>query len=221
MDNSNYPPTTWEADPAAPWNQDEGAEDERDGYRPPEPDWWELGEPDPAEPERGHEPPELSDVEKLAVAQAFYSAVGGLVSTKGGTLRSAVNERFEELYGQTGAKSFDVRLLGEKVGTYSLTVSKPKPSTCEVGLAVDDMGELIGWADAHDMIEVRVDMEAVADWFRETGQLPPGCRAEQTVTPADPGGKVTRSTLKVDGEAVIAALGRRLEGAAVALLEGE
>lgn len=44
---SNYPDGTWEADPRAPWNdeeeRDDGRDDEWDGY-PYEGDWWERDE---------------------------------------------------------------------------------------------------------------------------------------------------------------------------------
>ena len=168
-------------------------------------------------PETPAEP--WTDMERLAVAQAFMNRVGDLTSTKdAGNLRGAVNARMVAMYEETGAKSFDVKLRGEKVGTYSLTVSKPTPSHERVALVVTDEGALMVWALANGC--VAVDMGKVDEVFNETGELPGGCEVERVVEPGDPGGRVTRSTLKVDSEAVARVLGGELPEAARLMLEG-
>lgn len=193
----NYPSSTWEGDPRAPWNEDYYAE----------------------EPEPENAP--LSTVEKLAVAQAFYNAVGKMVNTKDpSNLRGEANAFYEGEYGRTGAKSFDVKLLGSKVGTYSITVSKPKKSEKRVELEVVDEDELFNWADENGFVSWTVDIDAVNENFRDYGEVPPGCKAVEVVTPAEDGGRITRTTLKVDAESVIDALGPRLEGVSTMLLEG-
>lgn len=196
----NYPDTTWEADPRAPWNQDPYLDDVSEC--------------------EDDQLLELTPVEKLAVAQAFYNAVGKMVSTKDeGNLRGQVNAYFEEVFNTTGAKSFDVKLLGEKVGTYSITVSKAKPAETVRTLSVMDMESFDRWADENGYTYVGYDMESVQRMFEETGEVPPGCRVDVEITPGVEGGKVSRTTLKVDADAVIDAIGPKLQSASELLLE--
>ena len=162
---------------------------------------------------------EMTDTERLAIAQAFYSAVGEMVSTKNpGNLRDRVNDEYKRLYELTGAKSFDVKLQGEKVGTFSLTVSKPTESVASTALEVVDKAALAEWAAVNGY--TLVDMEAVERHFAESGEVPDGCAADEVVHPGDPGGRVTRTTMKVDAKAVMSALGPQLETVSYALLEG-
>lgn len=163
---------------------------------------------------------ELTDIEKLAVAQAFYNAVGELVNTKSGSLRLAANDFYRTAYETTGGKSYEVRLMGVKVGTYTITTSKPKPSKSTRHVVVDNMADFDEWADQHGFTAVSYDMDGVNDYFAKTGEVPPGCRVEEIVTPAEDGGRITRTTFKVDNEAVIEALDRRIGTVATMLLEG-
>lgn len=163
---------------------------------------------------------ELSDVEKLAIAQAFYKAVGKMVDTKSGSnLRAAVDEYFKGVFDNTGAKSFDVHLLGNKVGTYSLTISKPTQQKTSHEFEVHNTKEFLDWARENDCMVI--DWETVRQRFAETGEVPDGCTVVDVVTPADAGGKVTRSTLKVDVDRVVEALGGYLPEVSRLLLEGE
>lgn len=170
------------------------------------------------------EPIELEDIEKLAIAQAFMGVVGDLTSTKSpGNLRDRVNERMVELYDETGAKSFDVKLRGEKVGTYSLTVSKPTESTSDVVLEVSSKDELKAWDGLREAAyEYALEnlKEVAALHFERTGEVPNGCKATEVVRPGDPGGRVQRSTLRIDGEAVVHVMGGELGAAARLMLEG-
>ena len=161
----------------------------------------------------------LNDAERLFVAQAFYNSIGDMVSTKkAGNLRDEVNEQYKRLYEMTGAKSFDAKLLGQKVGTFSLTVSKPTESSTITTLEVADKQALYDWAAVNGYLVV--DMDAVTRHFEESGEVPDGCAAVEIERPGDPGGRVTRTTLKVDAESVVKALGPQLETVSYALLEG-
>lgn len=166
----------------------------------------------------------FSDMEKLAIAQAFMNAVGALTSTKEhGNLRDRVNAHMVELYDETGAKSFDVKLHGEKVGTYSLTVSRPTESRTESLFGVADREAFAKWPDfgaiAYNF--ALEHMQEVADWhFGMTGEIPGGCEVTEVTYPGEAGGEVTRSTLRVDSEAVANVLGAELPIAARMLLEG-
>lgn len=161
---------------------------------------------------------ELNDAERLFIAQAFYAKVGAMVSTKDpDNLRGRVAAGYTELYEQTGAKSFDAKVCGQKVGTFSLTVSKPKDSATETQLAVTDADALLRWAVENGC--AYVDMKLAEEHFRQSGEVPDGCEVKEIVIPADEGGKVTRTTLRIDSELVARALGPQLETVSYALLE--
>lgn len=163
---------------------------------------------------------ELSDVEKLVIAQAFYKAVGKLVDTKdGANLRAAVDAYFKDVFEETGGKSFDVHLFGNKVGTYSLTIGKPTPQKTTHEFEVEDRDAFIEWAHANGCMTV--DWDVVRQKFSDTGEVPDGCRVVDVITPANPGGNVTRSTFKVDVDSMLDALGGYLPEASRQLLEGD
>lgn len=141
-------------------------------------------------------------IEQLAVAQAVYKLSAEQVSTKEpGNLRSRVDEYYRGLFEATGAKSFEVRIGGEKVGTYGVSVTKPET---RVRLKVTDSRALMAWCEANDCLRVEPDMRRVESIFGETGELPDGCEVEATSTP---GGEYSGGSLRIDPEKVNAALG--------------
>ncbi len=171
---------------------------------------------------------ELTDVQRLAVAQAVYKAVSGVVSTKDGdSLRSECDRVLVEQYERTGAKSYDVPINGIKVGTYSVKVSKAKPKRKAPRAWVDDWDEFIDWL-THDeeadcwlrwLIEENGDALAL-DILRETGEVAPGCVAQRDYCePAEPA-RVTGTTLRVDPDAVAEAMGPMLGERVMGLLGG-
>lgn len=141
-------------------------------------------------------------IEQLAVAQAVYKLAAAQVSTKEpGNLRAEVDGHFREAFESTGAKSFDVRIGGERVGTYSVRTTKPSTS---VRLVVTDRRALMAWCEANDALAVEPDMRRVESIFAETGEVPDGCEAEATATP---GGEYAGSSLHIDPAKVNDALG--------------
>ena len=134
-------------------------------------------------------------------------------------LRGRIDEAMKEAYysNSMAGKSFDLKLLGTKVGTYSLTVSKGKPQETKRGFAVLDEAAFLAWAEDNGF--VAVDMDAVEKHFKETGEVPEGCEGTEYVIPEIDGGIVTRTTVKVDSKAVARVLGPQLEPVAYALLE--
>ena len=162
---------------------------------------------------------ELSKMEKLAVCQAFIKSVGEKVETGNPrNLRGEVDREMIEAYEQLGCKSFDVKLLGRKVGTYTLTVSKPKPSKERVEYDVVDEDAFNRWAFENGYMVV--DSKRVLKDMERTGELPDGCEPITVVEAGYDGGEVTRTTLRVDTEQVARALGPQLEPVAQLLLEG-
>ena len=164
----------------------------------------------------------INDTERLAIMQAFYKAAGEHVSTKApGNLRASVDEHYKRLFEETGAKTFEMRVNGQKVGTYTVKVSQPK--TAAARFEVVDPAELLPWvaeAPAEELAAFAAFLsDEFAEWhFCQTGEVPRGCRmgADQ----GQEGGKYMGGTLKVDPQLVAKALGAQLPEAMSLLLEG-
>lgn len=163
-------------------------------------------------------------IKRLAVAQALYKQIASEVKTGNEfNLRGQVDQIMRERFDQArkmgmAPKSFDIQIDGEAVGTYSITTSKPEPATERVELRVADEEALLRWAVENGCW--KVDMEAVNAMFETSGEIPPGCEPERIVTPASTGGKITRTTLRIDPEKVVYSLGAQLGDVAKYLLEG-
>ena len=155
---------------------------------------------------------QLNEEQQLAVAQALYKRVGEMVSTKNpDSLRNAVDAKYKQLYIDTGAKSFDVSIDGQKVGTYSLRFAKQKPSEVVRSFEIKDFMELAKWFSedvegAEMMRFTALSLKDFAEWhFLETGELPGGCEIVESVTP-ETGGEYLGGVLKIDMESMACAL---------------
>ena len=169
---------------------------------------------------------ELSAVERLAIAQAFQKAVGELTKTGvptnlRGEVDAEMERRFEVMRTMGAApKSFDIELLGRKVGTYSITTSEEKPSKVDETLVATDPDAYLKWAIEHGF--VRVDDGAVKAHFFLSGEVPDGCEVRHVVTPAVEGGAITKTTLRIDKAKVANVLSeKQLADAGYMLLGGE
>lgn len=141
-------------------------------------------------------------IEQLAVAQAVYKLAAAQVSTREpGNLRNEVDDHFREAFESTGAKSFDVRIGGEKVGTYSIKTTKGKQS---IGLETYDEAAYREWCEANGYVKTVIDEDAVAANFEETGEVPDGCQVAHFDTPE---GAYAGSALRVDPAMVNRAIG--------------
>lgn len=141
-------------------------------------------------------------IEQLAVAQAVYKLAAAQVSTREpGNLRAEVDDHFREAFESTGAKSFDVRIGGEKVGTYSIKTTKGKKSTC---LETYDEAAYRAWCEANGFVKTVIDEGAVYANFQETGEVPDGC---QVASVEMPDGVYAGSALRVDPAMVNRAIG--------------
>lgn len=148
---------------------------------------------------------ELNPIEKLAIAQAFQNKVGKM--TKTGVidnLRGQADSMYRKLYDQTGAKSFEVKVFGQKVGTYSITTTKDEPARTDVSLEVADSAALLEWALQYGF--VNVDMRRVQEHFEACGEVPDGCAVVEIDVPAKQGGEFGKSTLRIDSEKVLDAI---------------
>lgn len=168
----------------------------------------------------------LNDVERLAIAQAFYNMAAKLVSTKDpDSLRAKVDGGYKELFEATGAKSFDVKLNGMKVGTYSIMMSKPTEETTRDVFAVKDYVELAKWFEAIDIETLREyvasDLKRFAEWtFNSTGEIAGGCFMAHAITPATES-KYMGGTFKISADSVQDAMADMLPQGIAGLLEGE
>lgn len=167
----------------------------------------------------------MTDQERLVVAQAVYKAVAAQVGTKDpGNLRGQADSELLRLYREMGVKSIDLRLGGEKVGTYSVVMGKAQPERHESSVRVTDPDRVMAWAaDNPEELEgfMATEWDAFARWcLEEHGEVPDGCEVVERVTPARPAEPTGRTTLRVDGQAVAEAMGDRLPTAVAGLLSG-
>ena len=169
---------------------------------------------------------EFNDVERLAIAQAFYKMAAELVDTKNpDSLRSVVDRGYKELYERTGSKSFDVMVDGHQVGTYSIRFSKPKQEETHTSFEVTDYEKLARDFDEHVTDEqcrsfVALNMREFAEHvFYADGELMEGCELVPIITPAAER-QYMGGTLKVDPQAVRDAMGELLPPGIAGLLGG-
>ena len=167
----------------------------------------------------------MNEREKLAFAQALFKAVSELVSTKNpDSLRAEVDRQFLEQYEQTGAKSFDLSINGENVGTYSLRFSKERPQESRTELEIYDYEQLAKWFNEKTDEELRYYVALnLGDYARYAfdmeGELPDGCRPREIITAAIPK-QCIGGVLKVDGGKVAQAMKGQLGQSVAGLLSG-
>ena len=165
-------------------------------------------------------------IERLAIEQAVYNAIGADLKT-GVTdnLRGEVNGFYLDLYQRTGATGFEVRVNGQKVGTYGFSKVKGTPERTVTELRVTDMAALRAdrsedfndWLTRH--IDAHLD-ELAVQYATETGELLDGMEHVTETIPATPDGIRPNGTLRVRPEKVAAALGNALPATIAGLLGG-
>ena len=163
---------------------------------------------------------DMPAMQKLAIAQAIFKAVSGVVSTKGDGLRSEVDAQVVGFYEATGAKSYDINIEGRKVGTMSVTVAKEVERTV---LDLQDTDAFDEWLSSDEGLDAVNDWlsdnleKFVNDHFKSTGEVPPGVAARTVTEPEH----VKGTTLRVDPAKVARALQGELPTAIAGLLGGE
>ena len=169
----------------------------------------------------------MGPVERFVVMQALYSAIGEQVRTgRPDNLRGAVSESYRQAYELTGGTSFDIRLDGVKVGTFSFEKDKGEQGYEEQVLAVTDTGELLRWMrelPPERLLSYIVDKrhQVASDWLAETGEVPPGCAVETREGPPKPAGIKGNGRVRIDAAKVAEVLGSARLGDAVAGFLGE
>jgi len=169
---------------------------------------------------------ELNPIERLAVEQAVYNAIGADLKTGvPDNLRGEVNGFYLDLYQRTGATGFEVRVNGQKVGTYGFSKVKGQPERTVQEFEVTDMKALRCWdsEEFHAYVAEFFDQhlaEIAIRYAQETGDLPDGVELVEHTTPATPDTIRPNGTLRVRPEKVAAALGNALPATIAGLLEG-
>lgn len=165
-------------------------------------------------------------IERLAIEQAVYSAIGADVSTRDpDNLRGEVNQYYHDLYEQTGATGFEVRINGQKIGTYGFSKVRGQRAYTERVVTVTDVDALradendgfleycSGWLEEHLP-------ELAVQYAQETGELLDGMAVVEREHPATPDTIRPNGTLRVRPERVAAALGNALPATIAGLLGG-
>lgn len=165
-------------------------------------------------------------LQQLGIEQAFFKKLAADVDTKTkDSLRWRVDQQIKGFYETTGAKSYDIHIDGQKVGTMSVTVSKEVPEKRTQVFEVTDERALHGWFPAGEesaLVDrwLEAHWEEFAKWYFEaTGELPDGCELVERVVPGVPS-VVKGTTLRVDPDKVEGALGKELPVAIAGLLGG-
>lgn len=169
---------------------------------------------------------DLNPIERLAVEQAVYNAIGADLKTGvADNLRGEVNGFYLDMYERTGATGFEVRLNGQKVGTYGFSKVKGTPERTVTEVRVTDLHALVcdqddEWMEwcsqwVTDHIE-----ELALDYCAQTGVLLDGMEWVTETIPAVPDGIRPNGTLRIRTEKVAAALGNALPATIAGLLGG-
>ena len=169
---------------------------------------------------------DYNPIERLAIEQAVYNAIGADLKTGvPDNLRGEVNGFYLDMYERTGATGFEVRVNGQKVGTYGFSKVKGKPErtvtelrvTDEDDLRADKSDEFNDWLS--DYINYHL-VDFAIQYAQETGELLDGMELVEVTTPAVPDGIRPNGTLRVKPERVAAALGNALPATIAGLLGG-
>ena len=169
---------------------------------------------------------ELTDIQRLAVAEAMGKAIKDMTNPRGGahgapTLRTECDDALREMYEAEGVDRKRIVINGQEVGTLSARLSKPESGTRVV---MDKDFDLVDWLRHSDggfdallrLVRDPKMRDAIIGAATADGKLPDGCRVEGYEKPSTWLG----TTLRVDVRKVGAALGAELPSAVVGLLGG-
>ena len=166
------------------------------------------------------------DNTRLAIAQAVYKAMGDQLSTRGGdhgadNVRTKADAELRRMYEESGCDRVTLTVNGQKVGTLSAKLTKPKTRDW---FSCDNVPELVAWLRGDDgeaaLTRLVADLggDIAADSVEHEGELPPGCTPHHEERP---GGGWGGTTLRVDVAKVRDALGESLPAAVAGVLMGE
>ena len=160
--------------------------------------------------------PNVSNEERLAVITAFGKAVKQAEKQ----VREDVDAQMRDDFMAFGVTQKQLSVNGQKVGTISARMSKPKVGKYPMLKSAPEFVEWLRTSDGgldtlNRLVSIKPDLvldAAVAD-----GELPDGCEMVERFEPS----MMTGTTVRVQLPKVIDALGNNLGAAAAALLTGE
>jgi hypothetical protein len=164
----------------------------------------------------------MSDVERLAVATALEKALHSIVNPHGAdghgaeNSRTRVDDKLRRMYEEDGVTQLHAKLNGQKVGTISARISKP---TSEQVPVIDSIHDFRQWchANADDLIDGLLAQNPtglVDTVLNATGELPDGVVMRDNSRPS----RFTGTTVRIDPQKVVDALGPELTGTVTKLL---
>lgn len=169
---------------------------------------------------------ELSDLQRLAVAEAMGKAIKDVTNPRGGahgapTLRTECDDALRADFEASGTDRRRIVINGQEVGTLSARVSKPESG---MRVVLSSGSDFLYWLRSSDggraaLARLVVDprmQQALVDASTVDGELPDGCRIERYDKPAQWLG----TTLRVSVPKVGQALGGELPSAVMGLLGG-
>lgn len=170
-------------------------------------------------------PQEITQLQKLAVAEALIKACKAMTNPHGGAhgapnLRTDADDALRADYEREGIDRKRISVNGKEVGTLSARIGKPVDETVP---EIYDMKQFVEWLRTSDggldalwrmasTIPGEVLKAATAD-----GELPDGCRMARRVEPA----KWLGTTLRVSPQKVAEAMGGELPEAVAGLIAEE
>lgn len=104
---------------------------------------------------------------------ALQKHVLKVLSDENKLLGAEINDACRQLYEDVGTKQVTAEVDGAKVGTVSITSTKPSDE-----IAVTDRSAFYQWALDNGYTAVSVDMGRIKENFEQTGEVPDGCRVE-------------------------------------------
>lgn len=143
----------------------------------------------------------MERIDAIIAAQAVYSELGKRLKTNDPhNARGELDAHFSAQRKATGARSFDLVVNGEEVGSYTFPKRKEKTVT---RIDVDDVPAYRVWCESNGLMELP-SAERVLRWIEETGELPDGARVAEVT---EGGGTAERGTLRVSFDKVRKAIG--------------
>ena len=160
--------------------------------------------------------PNVSNEERLAVITAF----GKAVKQSEKQVREEVDAQMRDDFMSFGVTQKQLTVNGQKVGTISARMSKPKVGKYPMLKSAHEFVEWLRTSDGgldtlNRLVTVKPDL--VLDAAIADGELPDGCEMVERFEPP----MMTGTTVRVQLPKVVEALGNNLGAAAAALLTGE
>lgn len=160
--------------------------------------------------------PNVSNEERLAVITAFGKAVKQAEKQ----VREEVDAKMRDDFMAYGVTQKQLAVNGQKVGTITARMSKPKVGKYPMLKSAPEFVEWLRTSDGgldtlNRLVSIKPDLvldAAVAD-----GELPDGCEMVERFEPP----MMTGTTVRVQTQKVVEALGNNIGAAAAALLTGE